>query len=562
MSWNWRTIKSGLDTDGVVDVLNPQMKGLENYLGLPVSTTGKIYDVGGALWNIRNPTFGCHADGVTVDDAALEAVLTACSAGDTIVFPPATYLLDSVTLTKPVTLYGPGAVFKKSSATVGHMFPQVQGDKVDGLRVIGIEFNMNRTAFTNGDTVSPFFFVRARNLLFQDIHVRDGIEEGLKLYSCQYVRVINSKFANIRNNGIQFHIPATDGYSGGVRAKADAVGLWVQGCYFEDIDDGAYGTLDGHGITMNGTDTTYRMRDAVIQGNVVRRCIRGIWGEFGGGSGMKAARNITITGNVVCDSDFFGIGLVSAENSLIANNVVVDTGYMTPNPPTTSDEVLGIVVSGDSYVAGGRVIVKDNVIVDTRGGSAYMETGIVIRRGAGHVVRDNIVYGETVEKLDVVWADVSASEITNATPPMCKATGTSSQTIPDSAWTAVTWGAEEYDSDAMHDNSTNPDRITFNTAGRYRVSAGVSFASNAVGIRCARVIKYHAGDTTIAEEMRAATNGDDTSFTLTATTEVDEADIGDYVRLDVYQSSTGNLDIARSAARMQLAVEWIGGKVL
>ena len=137
-------------------------------------------DHGGGVWNIQNKAFGVNANGTDIDDTALEAVLSECDAGDTIVFPPATYLFDAPVLSKGVTLHGPGAVFKKAATTVGHMFAQTEGDLVDGLRVIGIEFNMNRAAFANGNTVSPFFLVRARNLLFRDIYVRDGIEEGLK----------------------------------------------------------------------------------------------------------------------------------------------------------------------------------------------------------------------------------------------------------------------------------------------------------------------------------------------------------------------------------------------
>lgn len=523
----------------------------------------RLFDHGGAVWNIQNKAFGANINGTDPDDDALENILSECAAGDIIVFPPdANYVFDAPSLTKGVTLFGPGAVFKKSATTTGHMFSVTDGELVDGLRVIGIEFDMNRTAFTDGNTVSPFFIVRGRRLLFYDIYVRDGIEEGLKLYTCQNVRVLHSRFENIRNNGIQFHLPSSDGFTG-TRAKADASGLWVESCYFEDIDDGAFGTADGHGITLNGTDTTYRTRDVMIRGNFTRRCIRGIWGEFGGGASTKAARNIIIEGNVVETSDFFGIGLVAAEDSVIANNVVVDTGSQVPSPPTTSDETIGIIVSGDSFNDGARVVVKGNVVRDTRGGSAYMETGIVIRRGSGHTVKDNVVSGETTAKVSVDYSYVTASEIQGQTPPMCKARGTTDQTISTATWTPVTWDSEDYDSDAMHSTSTNTDRVLMNLAGRYRISAGVSFASNATGLRGARLVKSDGTtDVVLAEELRAATNGDDTSFVLTATYEMDEADVGDWVRLDVYQSSGGDLDLYRSTPRVHLAVEYIGGKAL
>ncbi|GMV07366.1 MAG: hypothetical protein AMXMBFR53_36410 [Gemmatimonadota bacterium] len=531
----------------------------------------KHFDHGGAVWNIQNKAFGANINGTDPDDTALENILSECAAGDIIVFPPdANYVFDSPDLSKSVTLYGPGATFTKAATTVGHMFSQDQGDLWDGLRVIGIEFNLNRAAFSAGNTVSAFFTVRARNLLFYDVHIRDGIEEGLKLYSCQNVRVLHSWFENIRNNGVQFHLPTSDGYSAsGARAKADAFGLTVFDSDFIDIDDGNAGTMDGHGITLNGTDTTYRVRDCQIIGNRTLRCIRGIWGEFGGAAGRQAARSIVIAGNTVRESDYFGIGLVSAEDSIITDNIVTDTGVGVPNPPSTSDETVGIIVTGDTYQAGARVVVKDNIIRDTRGGSAYMEYGIIVRRGSGHTVRDNIISGETVKKIHVVWADVTASNIVGQTPPMAKVTGNSDQTIGTASWTPVTWPTEDYDvdagatSDSMHSTSSNTDRVVLNMAGRYRISFSVSFQSNATGLRGARLVKSDGStDVVLAEELRNATNGDDTSFSVTATYEMDEADVGDWIRADVYQSSGGNLAIYRSTPRVHLAVEWIGGKAV
>lgn len=522
-----------------------------------------FYDHGAAVWNIQNVAFGANINGSDPDDDALEAILSECSAGDTILFPPdANYVFDAPVLSKAVTLWGPGATFTKSATTTGHMFSTLQGDLWDGLRVVGIKFDLNRAAFSSGNTVSAFFAVRARRLTFEHIEVVDGIEEGLKLYSCQRVRVLHSHFENIRNNGIQFHLPASDGYSGGARAKEDAFGLMVLDSDFIDIDDGAAGTLDGHGITVNGTDTTYRVRDVQILGNRTLRCIRGIWGEFGGGASTLAARNITIAHNTVRESDYFGIGLVSAEDSHIVNNTVIDTGVGVPNPPTTSDETVGIIVSGDTYNAGARVVVTGNAVRDTRG-TAYMETGIVVRRGSGHTVKDNIVSGETTAKLSVDYSYVTDSEIQGQTPPMAKARGTTDQAITTATWTPVTWDSEDYDSDAMHNTSTNTDRVLMNLAGRYRISAAISFESNATGLRGARLVKSDGStDVVLAEEFRAATNGDDTSFVLTATYEMDEADVGDWVRLDVYQSSGADLDLYRSTPRVHLSVEYIGGKAL
>lgn len=45
------------------------------------------------------------------------------------------------------------------------------------------------------------------------------------------------------------------------------------------------------------------------------------------------------------------------------------------------------------------------------------------------------------------------------------------QSIPDSAWTAITLNNESYDTDSIHDNVTNNSRLTCKTAGKYLITA-------------------------------------------------------------------------------------------
>jgi len=45
----------------------------------------------------------------------------------------------------------------------------------------------------------------------------------------------------------------------------------------------------------------------------------------------------------------------------------------------------------------------------------------------------------------------------------------SDQSIPDSTWTTLNWDSEDWDTDTIHDNSTNNERLTCQTAGKYIV---------------------------------------------------------------------------------------------
>jgi len=68
-------------------------------------------------------------------------------------------------------------------------------------------------------------------------------------------------------------------------------------------------------------------------------------------------------------------------------------------------------------------------------------------------------------------------------PPTVKAKQSVVQEIPNSTITVLDWGAEDWDTDTMHDNSTNNSRLTVNTAGKYLVTLNVIWESNNTGAR-------------------------------------------------------------------------------
>lgn len=57
--------------------------------------------------------------------------------------------------------------------------------------------------------------------------------------------------------------------------------------------------------------------------------------------------------------------------------------------------------------------------------------------------------------------------------PICVLVQTTQQTIPNTSTTPITWDTEQIDTDNMHSTTTNPTRITAQTAGWYEVSAVV-----------------------------------------------------------------------------------------
>lgn len=116
--------------------------------------------------------------------------------------------------------------------------------------------------------------------------------------------------------------------------------------------------------------------------------------------------------------------------------------------------------------------------------------------------------------------------------------------IPSATPTALTFNSERRDDGSLHDTGTNTDRLTAPAAGWYYIWGNVEYASNATGFRTTSV-RLNAGASIIAATQAAAVSG---SETIMNTSCLQYLAAGDYVRLYVYQSSGGALNIQASGS--------------
>jgi hypothetical protein len=68
---------------------------------------------------------------------------------------------------------------------------------------------------------------------------------------------------------------------------------------------------------------------------------------------------------------------------------------------------------------------------------------------------------------------------------------TATQSISNSTDTALTFDAEDFDTDAFHDNSSNNTRLTIpaGKGGKYLLSGALAWAGNANGLRAIKIYK-------------------------------------------------------------------------
>jgi len=130
---------------------------------------------------------------------------------------------------------------------------------------------------------------------------------------------------------------------------------------------------------------------------------------------------------------------------------------------------------------------------------------------------------------------------------------TANTTVATGTSKILVWDTEEFDIGNLHNISTNGSRIVATIAGRYTITASVSFTSNATGTRHVYFNK-NGSSVEIGSEIRPAVNGFATRMTATAT--VDLA-ANDYLEVGVYQTSGSTLTI--ESAYTNSSVFKIGG---
>ena len=111
-------------------------------------------------------------------------------------------------------------------------------------------------------------------------------------------------------------------------------------------------------------------------------------------------------------------------------------------------------------------------------------------------------------------------------------------TISNGAYTTIGWSAEHFDSFGLHDNAVNNSRITIVRAGKYFAHAGIKWGAQGVPAGTLLVFLMVNGTINIGLEETPHTYDQmmivQRQFNLAA---------GDYIEVQVYQSSGGNLII-------------------
>lgn len=115
------------------------------------------------------------------------------------------------------------------------------------------------------------------------------------------------------------------------------------------------------------------------------------------------------------------------------------------------------------------------------------------------------------------------------------------QSVPNNAFTAITFDGSTRDTYNGHSTVTNNTRYTAQVAGTYEISGGTGWAANATGSRGGSIYKNGAPLTGQTSLVQAVTTAAGTTVAPIPSCFVD-LNVGDYVELWAYQISGGALN--------------------
>lgn len=158
-----------------------------------------------------------------------------------------------------------------------------------------------------------------------------------------------------------------------------------------------------------------------------------------------------------------------------------------------------VSASGIPYVGGTLTFYRAGT---TTPKNVYKDAGKVASWGLSPVPIDPdgrcLAYLNDDEAYDVVlkdadgatvytWSNVVSTQDSSGTPMRCFCQNSIAQGVANATWTALDFNVEIIDTDGVHSTTTNVSQFLL-PAGSYLMTVGVSFASDAVGYRAARLV--------------------------------------------------------------------------
>lgn len=153
-------------------------------------------------------------------------------------------------------------------------------------------------------------------------------------------------------------------------------------------------------------------------------------------------------------------------------------------------------------------------------------------------IEDNAITTPKIADAQVTQAKLAAG-VGGNTDHSFRIRKSATQSVPASTTTNITFDTEEFDTDNLHDNAVNNDRvtITLTSAGKWSIDAAIDFFGSALGQRILLITKNGGNIAAMTDQPNNANQNAQAVSTL-----IDLA-AGDILRMAVYHDGAGTQNV-------------------
>lgn len=208
-----------------------------------------------------------------------------------------------------------------------------------------------------------------------------------------------------------------------------------------------------------------------------------------------------------------------------ATTITVNTGLFAAGDTVT---ILNIGAGTCTITAGTATVSKPT------------NATLALVQNAGGVLYFTATGAATFMPFDVGTAAVSTNWVG------CAVSLSANQTLSNATTTAISWTAESLDTDGFHSTASNQSRFTIPSgkAGKYLIQGSIQYNTNSTGIRG---VYIHLNGSITGGVYCSQFSASSALTTIINFNHIINLSVGDYLEVNGYQSSGGNLDVIGAA---------------
>lgn len=317
--------------------------------------------------NVKNSTYGATGNGVTDDTAALQAAITA-GANKYVFVPAGTYVISSaLNVASPVVIFAAGASINTGASNISIFNITSSNVLIQGFSFVGgssSTYNTNGKLIMaqgtdNGAAAAPTYI---SNITIQNNKFRNASRSPIYMQFVQKAWIVQNDIEDVvysgtellscldiifDNNLVKDVTPGTAGNAYGMYASRQNTSDLVRYplCERVSVTNNHIENVEWEGIDCHGID------GFTITGNTLKNCgdvnaaIAIIHADDAVSTPIAAAKNVTISNNIITNAQQYGIAMSSGSATIIHSNITISNNTLENcGTSSTSNDVGGILI--------------------------------------------------------------------------------------------------------------------------------------------------------------------------------------------------------------------------